>query len=161
MANQVIKSQGTDLFVINTETNEVLDIGCVTSISGITSPTDQIETTCLQDQSRQYVSGLKTPGTATFGIYLDTQNPTHLALHAAYNAGTNLVFAIAFSDGTGEPTVTDGDVELPDSRSWIQFEGYVSDFPFSFEQNSVVSSDLSVQISGEVFLLARVIPEED
>ncbi|WP_366525632.1 phage tail tube protein [uncultured Microbulbifer sp.] len=37
---------------------------------------------------------------------------------------------------------------LPDSRTWFTFEGYVADFPFDFQQNSLVTGEMSIQRSG-------------
>lgn len=151
-----IKTQGTNLYALDPEDNTVLEVGCITSLDGISSPKDQVETTCLQDNARTYVPGLETPGTATFGIYTDTSDESHVRLHELYKLGRNMRFAVGWSDGADAPTATTDDFTLPETRSWIIFEGYLSDFPFSFATNSVVSSDISVQISGEVSMIPRV-----
>ena len=36
---------------------------------------------------------------------------------------------------------------LPTTRSWISFDGYISDLPFDFALNAVVSSNISIQVS--------------
>ncbi|MNT93817.1 hypothetical protein D3C72_2353800 [compost metagenome] len=48
------------------------------------------------------------------------------------------------------PTLnTEGDdFELPTTRTWFVFQGYVADFPFDFAANSVVSTAVSIQRSG-------------
>lgn len=38
---------------------------------------------------------------------------------------------------------------LPTTRTWIEFEGFLQNFPFSFQQNSSVQSAVTVRISGE------------
>ncbi|MDI5890599.1 phage tail tube protein [Halomonas rhizosphaerae] len=53
--------------------------------------------------------------------------------------------------GTGATaTATLGDTVfvLPTTRSWLQYEGYVADFPFNFATDSIVNTDVSVQRSG-------------
>ncbi|MGM0927524.1 MAG: phage tail tube protein [Pseudomonadota bacterium] len=53
--------------------------------------------------------------------------------------------------GTGATaTATLGDTVfvLPDSRTWLLFNGYVADFPFNFATDSIVNTDVSVQRSG-------------
>ena len=37
----------------------------------------------------------------------------------------------------------------PTTRTWIAYDGYLANFPFSFQQNSNVQSAVTVQISGE------------
>lgn len=59
-----VKTQGTNLYAMDPDTGDVIDVGCVTQISGIDETLEQIETTCLGDDSRTYVAGLATPGTA-------------------------------------------------------------------------------------------------
>lgn len=152
-----VKSQGTDLYAIDPDNDEVIDVGCITSISGIDTSIEQVETTCLNDTSRSYIAGLGTPGTATFGIQTDPQDPVHVRLLELKNAGTTLQWAIGWSDGTEPPTVDalDGDFELPASRSWLTFEGYMNSYPFEFALNSVVTSNIGIQVSGDPVLVPK------
>lgn len=151
-----IETQGTKLYVIDPADESLIEVGCVTSIDGIDTTVEQIETTCLDDLARTYVSGLATPGAATFGINFDPDDTTHIRLHELKVAGTTLTWAVGFSDGTADPTVDSGGTfDLATSRSWIRFDGYMNAYPFSFEQNSVVQSSIGIQISGEPQLFAK------
>lgn len=157
-----IKTQGSNLYVIDPLTNTVLDVGCFQSVDGLSATRDQIDVTCMPDQARRYVAGLITPGSATFPIMVDPQNPTHLRIHELSKTGENLQWAIGWSDNTGlAPTAaldSAGEPEfvLPESRTWLVFEGYISDFPFSFAANDVVKSTIGLQLSGETTLIPRV-----
>ena len=63
-------------------------------------------------------------------------------------AGDKLNWALGWSDGTAPPTAdSDGEVVPAGARSWITFNGYISDLPFDFALNAVVSSSVSVQVS--------------
>jgi hypothetical protein len=154
-----MKTQGTELYVIDPEDGSVIEVGCVTSIDGIDVQIEQNEVTCLQDLVRRYEAGLGTPGQATFGIYTNPQDPTHVRLHELKVEGASLVWAVGWSDGTGTPPTVSGssagnyDFTLPDSRSWIRFEGFMSSFPFSFQQNTSVQSNIAIQVSGEPSLI--------
>lgn len=146
-----ILSQGTEIFYIDPADDSVNRVVCATSFSPGGNPADQIETTCLEDFDRSYEPGLRTPGQATMSINADPTNESHLRLHelAESNPSPTLQWAIGWSDGTDAPTVgSDGTFDLPDSRTWFTFEGYVSDFPFDFAQNTVVTSELTIQRSG-------------
>lgn len=151
-----IKTQGTDLFAIDPDDGTIIDVGCITSISGVDTSIEQIETTCLNDDARTYIAGLGTPGTATFGIQTDPQDPVHVRLLELKNAGTTLQWAIGWSDGETAPTVgVDGDFDLPATRSWLTFEGYMNSYPFEFALNSVVTSNIGIQVSGDPVLVPK------
>lgn len=149
-----IKTQGTRLFAIDPGASgqqpQVLSVGCPTSIDGIDTTLEQIETTCLGDQTRTYVSGLATPGSASFEIQFDPADNSHVRMHELKVAGIKLDWALGFSDGTQQPTLdSNNNFELPTTRSWIAFQGFMNSYPFSFQLNSVVTSTVGIQISGE------------
>lgn len=155
-----IKSQGTDLYTIDPATGALLDVGCITSLDGIDTAIDQIETTCLNDLTRTYEAGLSTPGAATFGLQFDPSEVNHVRLHQLKTAGTQLKWAIGFSDGTVAPTTgtdSSGDEEfvLPPARSWLVFDGYMNSFPFTFGLNTMVTSTVGIQVSGEPVLIPK------
>lgn len=151
-----VKTQGTDLFAIDPEDGSLLEVGCVTSIDGIDTTIEQIETTCLSSLARTYIAGLLTPGAATFGINTDPSDDSHVRLHQLKTAGTELSWALGWSDGTADPTVGSPDAFiLPTSRSWITFQGFMNSFPFAFAQNSVVQSTVGIQISGDPVLVPK------
>lgn len=149
------KTQGSDLYLVDPEDNTLIEVGCVTSIDGIDTTLEQIETTCLSSSARTYEAGLATPGTATFGINTDPKDASHLRLHQLKVAGTTLKWALGWSESPGTaPTVdSQGDFVLPPARSWITFEGFMNSFPFSFQQNAVVQSTVGIQVSGEPVLI--------
>jgi hypothetical protein len=151
------KTQGTELYFIDPDTFAVRKVGCVTALNGLTAGRDQIETTCLDSEAREYMAGMATPGAAQFTINFDPADASHVRLHELYVAGTTLDFALGWSDGTGiAPTSDSTAFDLPTTRTWIAFEGYVSDLPFDFALNSVVSSQVSIQVSGFPTLVPKV-----
>lgn len=148
-----VLAQGTEIFYIDPTASEpqVMRVVCATSFDPGGNPADQIEDTCLEDTTRSYQPGLRTPGQATLSINADPCNASHLNLYELSQTDPSPVlhWAVGWSDGTSEPTIgPDGDFELPEDRTWFVFDGYVADFPFSFAANSVVTSDVSIQRSG-------------
>lgn len=153
-------TQGTQIYFIDTDSNET-----VTPVTGVTSfnpggnPADQIETTALESTTRSYVAGLRTPGQASLTINADPTDASHITLfgHTQADPQPVLKWAIGWSDGTAAPTVNSaGEWVLPSTRTWITFEGYISDFPFDFSQNTVVTSSVSIQRSGAATFTAKV-----
>lgn len=145
-----LKTKGTHLYFIDPATPDTVHrIGCPTSITGPSSPIDQIEVTCLESTAREYTGGLKSPGTAQFTINLDFTDSSHVLLKELFTAGTDLKWALGYSDGTANPTALTGDFVFPTTRSYFSFEGYISDFTEQFDLNAVVVSNVSIQVSGE------------
>lgn len=145
-----VKAQGTQLYFIDPDDNSVVEVACITELTGLSQSRDQIETTCLSDNERSYEAGLATPGQANFGIYPDPAEASHIRLHELAVLGTKLDWAAGWSDGKGiDPTGVDSNgFDLPTTRTWLTFNGYISDFPFDFAQNAVVTSNLGIQTSG-------------
>lgn len=141
-------TQGTQLYFLDPEAG-VTEVDCATAINGIEATRDQIETTCLAGTSRTYEPGMPTPGQASVTINFDPSEPSHVRLHELYRAGTKVEWAVGWSDGTAAPTEgTEEDFELPTSRSWITFNGFIANVPFDFALNAVVGSTMPIQLSG-------------
>lgn len=148
-----VLTQGTHVFFIDPTgtTPEVVKVECATSFNPGGNPSDQVEDTCLEAFERTYKNGLRTPGQASLGLNADPQYASHVKMHELNqeNPQRKLKWVIGWSDGTAPPTVgTGGDFELPESRTWFEFEGYISDFPFDFQQNTVVKTEATIQRSG-------------
>lgn len=155
-----VTTQGTQIYILDPEASggpEILTIACATSLDGFGAPREQIEDTCLESSSRTYQPGLKTPGTATVTINADPSNASHVRLHELYTAGTKFDFAIGWGDGTAAPTIdTAGELEFPTSRTYLTGEdAYVSDFPFNFSLNAIVTSGVTLQLSGDLTLFPK------
>jgi len=151
-----IVTQGTQLYIFDGK--KVSEVECITSFTPGGNSADQIEDTCLnQRSSRTYKKGLRTPAQASVGLNADPVNASHINLHqlAESDDETLLTFAVGWSDGTAAPTVgtqgaegvVDG-LSLPNTRTWFVFQGYVSDFPFDFQANAVVTTTATIQRSG-------------
>ena len=149
-------AQGTQVYALvpiagNPTTYEVLEVECATAFNPGGNPADQIETTCLSEKVRSYMRGLRTPGQATLTLNADPRNASHVRLHQLSEDDSieSIKWAVGWSDGTGiEPTVEDDDFVLPTTRTWFIFDGYVSDFPFDFAANTVVTTAATIQRSG-------------
>jgi tail tube protein len=111
----------------------------------------------MNSNARTYEAGLATPGTASFTINFDPDDSSHTRLHELYVAGTKVDWALGWSDGTVAPVPdTAGFNTAAVARSFIYFNGYVSDLPFDFALNTVVTSNVSVQVSDFPLLVEAV-----
>lgn len=150
-----VLTQGTQIFFIDPEFDSngpgVREVECATTFNPGGNPADQIEDTCLSATTRSYKPGLRTPGQATLGLNADPQNESHVRLHelSESDPSPTLKWAVGWADGTALPTLdSNGDFQLPTTRTWFIFEGYVSDFPFDFAANTVVTTQAAIQRSG-------------
>lgn len=144
-------TQGTKVFFIDPDDRSLVQVECATAFNPGGNPADQLEDTCLEDFERSYKPGLRTPSTATLTLNADSANASHIRLYEVSqdNPPPTMKWAIGWSDGNADPVVdSNGDFNLPNTRTWFRFDGYVSDFPFDFQLNSVVTSDVIIQRSG-------------
>lgn len=158
-----MRTAGTELYFIDPDDCSVVQVGCPTSITGLDSTIEQLETTCLESTARTYEAGLATPGTASFTLSLDPQDPSHTRLLELKAAGTTLQWVIGFPDGigidpTGDSTTDiDCDFNLPTTRTWLRFEGFVNSFAFDFSLNAVIGATVGIQVSGDPTLIPKVV----
>ena len=146
-----IKTQGSKLYCIDPETHEVLGVQCMTQFNPGGAPADQLEDTCMEDTSgtRTYKPGLRTPGQASVDIKPDPANASHVRMFELSQGDVkNLDWALGWSDGDEDPTADSNGFNLPATRTWLTFNGYIADFPFNFALNTLVEGTISIQRSG-------------
>ena len=159
-----VLSQGTYIYFIHPSYDSsgpaIVRLQCATSFNPGGAPRDQLDDSCLEDQDAKSKQGMRRPGVATIGINPDPQYESHGLLFDLFNGNeqVDLKFAVGWSDGVAEPTLdTDGDFNLPTSRTWFLFEGYVSDFPFDHALNTIIAGTVSVQRSGGASWVRKVV----
>lgn len=147
-----VKTKGTELWLVQEDSAgfEMIKIGCPTGITGLGGAKSQIETTCLDSQEMEFVSGFASPGQVSVALDFDPAKISHQELWDLFEAQNDeRRWVIGFSDGTAPPTVdTAGVVTYPTTRTYIDFVGYVADLPLDFALNSVVKSTMQIQRSG-------------
>lgn len=153
-----VLAQGTELYaLVPTEADatvfEALKLVCPTSINLGEDSTDEIDATCLDESTRKTLPGVETPGTVSVPIYPDPSIPEHKRFFNLQRK--TLKWALGWSDGTGiEPGVKapvgyEGyDFDLPATRTWCLFEGYIENFPFDFQTNTLVTANVTIKRSG-------------
>ena len=153
-----MRTAGTELYFLDPDDCSVVQVGCPTSITGLDSTIDQLETTCLESTARTYEAGLATPGTATFTLNLNPQDASHIRLQEMKTAGVSTRWVIGFPDaiGTAPTCAVDSDGEcafvLPPNRTWLEFEGFVNSYAFDFSLNALITATVGIQVSGDPVL---------
>lgn len=67
---------------------------------------------------------------------------------SGYVSAPTVTFSGAGTGAAGTAVLGEYDFSLPTTRTWFLFDGYVSDFPFSFAGNAVVTTAATIQRSG-------------
>lgn len=155
MTTGTIKTQGTELFlldVLTTTDPTVVKLSCPTGITGLGGAADQIEDTCLDTTTdRTYKRGLGNPGQVSVPFNYIPSNSSHQLLFALKDAGSDVKWLLAFSDGTAQPTVdTDGEFVYPASRTAAKFTAYLADINIDVATNEIVRGTLTLQRSGGI-----------
>jgi len=154
-----MRTAGTELYFLDPDDCSVVQVGCPTSITGLDSTIEQLETTCLESTARTYEAGLATPGTATFTLNINPQDASHKRLLELKAAGLSTKWVIGFPDaiGTAPSGAVDSDGEcgftLPPNRTWLEFEGFVNSYAFDFSMNALITATVGVQVSGDPVLI--------
>ncbi|MGH8556451.1 MAG: phage tail tube protein [Methylococcales bacterium] len=150
-----IKTQGTELFFIDTISSsgaEILKLLCPTGITGLGGPADQIDDTCLDAIERTFVRGLGNPGQVSVPFIIKSPAPiSHQLLFTLRDLGIDLDWLICLSDGVALPTLNMAEEFVPPmGRTSFGFVGYISDVAIDVAGNEVVRGTLTIQRSGEV-----------
>lgn len=158
-------AQGSQLFFIDPDTKAVVKVDCPTGFNPGGAPADQLEDTCIDATTKTYKKGLRTPGQATVNLMADPKYASHIRLYELYSQdddsedNKDIQWAIGWSDGKNIfPTAdSNGEFVFPTTRSWLPFEGYITDFPFDFQTNTLVATAMTIQRSGLAPWIPKVV----
>ena len=142
------KTQGLSLF-FQKSASLIVKCGRVVDVSNFGGTRTQIDTTDTDDtEEMQFIAGLKSPGQITVNLNADFDLESQEDLEALYDSGESVTWFLGMSDGTSVPTVAADVFTIPDTRTFIQFEGFIADMPIGWAKNDIGRGTLQVQRSG-------------
>lgn len=150
-----VKTQGSELFLVDTLTSSVaavLKMACPTGITGLGGAADQIDDTCLDDlEDKSFVRGLGNPGQVTVPFNLKPAEASHQILFDLKAAGDTVGWMACLSDGVTAPTLDSVDALVaPAGRTSFAFNAYIADVTIDIATNEIVRGTLTLQRSGAV-----------
>ena len=146
-----LRTQGTNVFAF--DGTSITQLVCVTGIDLGSDSTSKIDKTCLEEtKSKSYIPGLSDPGEGSLSIKLDLKNASHLKLIQWAENRKELEFYIGASDSIAPPTVATNKVSLPTGRSFWSFKGALTPAVPTFEADSIVGYQFTLQRSTGVTL---------
>lgn len=152
----VVKTQGTELFFVDTLTSSVaaiVKLACPTGITGLGGAADQIEDTCLDNLTdKTYQRGLGNPGQVSVPFNLIPRDVSHQLLFDLKDAGTVINFLACLSESSTDPTTVDSNDKIvaPNDRTSFSFDAYIADVNIDIATNEIVRGTLTLQRSGVV-----------
>ncbi|CAM0579088.1 phage tail tube protein [Acinetobacter baumannii] len=154
-----VKAQKTQLFTVIAGT--VVRFICPKRISFGQDSFGKIDVTCLDADVKEYERGMRDPGEGAIGIDLDDENTSHDKLLEIAASGEKLQWYVGSSHSVTPPTydATTG-IDLPETRSWWSFEGYLNDAaPNDIEVDTVIGYEFTlVRTSGVTYTKRTVTP---
>lgn len=150
MTTGTILTQGTRLFFALSD-SEILKVACPTGITGLGGAGDQIDTTCLDSEEREFARGMLNPAAITVPINFIPASAAHQALIALRESGALVSWMIAMSDNTGTPSTLDSNSRLiSPGPTTAEFLAYVADLNVDIATNEIVRATVTLQRSGAV-----------
>ena len=149
-----LNAQGTQLYFLDPDSSnlDIIEVDCLTSLDGLSSPLGEEDTTCLSDLGSTVEPTVFQAGSMTFTVRFDPAVESHVRLYELYRTKRKLKWAVGMSDGLDiVPTGVDsaGDITLPTTRSWLTVTGYIQEFPWTFAIGTRVTNNLTIRTDGE------------
>ncbi len=134
-----VLSYGAKLRVKDPATNTKIDVGGLTDFNGPQTSRGEIETTTLCSTAKEYALDLKDLGTFTSTMQTRYGDPAQQILLTNMDSTDTLEFDLTLpDDGYGNGAVT------------ITFDGRVQSFPVQGSMGQVITTSLSIRITGDV-----------
>lgn len=129
-------SQGTTLDVSTDGGTVYIPLSCqLTGFSGPGSTADEIEVTTLCSTAKEFIAGLNDWGSIALNGHFDPADVGVDQLRTLHESGAIADWKIVWSDA--------------DATEWT-FQGYVSEFAVSAEQNTALGMTAAVRVSGAI-----------
>lgn len=147
-----VLTQGTHVFLLHD--GAVTRIRKAISINPGSAPAGQIDDTTLDDTVfMQNRASLREPGQGSLSLRADPGEASHVTLFELSETAPSprIRIAIGWADGTEPPTAgTGGGFDFPAGRTFTDFECQITDFPFDFQQNATVATEVTLQRTGGI-----------
>ena len=151
-----MKTQGTHFFIKDISGSEpvVLKFACPTGVTGLNSGgADEIDTTCLDAQTKSFELGLFDGGELSIPFIFDPDENSHRAAFALSALKETTEACIALSDGTNPPTLdTSMMFVAPVGRTSFIIPALIKNVPIDIAGNEVVRGTLTIRVNGSTLV---------
>ncbi|MCH7307566.1 hypothetical protein MMO38_05320 [Acinetobacter sp. NIPH 1852] len=153
-----IKVQKTQVFYF--DGTAIIPVVCAKSIDLGQDSEEDVDVTCLDSDEVDTDAGQVTPGEGSLAVDFDDENSSHLQLLALSKTvpKQTVHWYLGSSHSTDAPTVTGGVVDLPPTRTWWEFDGYLKRAAPTFEKGQHVGYSFPLKRRSSVQETIRTIP---
>lgn len=145
---KAIKTQKTQLyFAIAAQATK---LGAITNFNGLGGQKPEIDTTNLDSEAKEFLTGLEDSGTFSVNVNIDPKDTSQEQVFALKDSGEVVAWALCLSDGAAAPTANAGDLAAPDDRSCFIFAATVQQFTVSGEADNIVKGQITLRITGKI-----------
>jgi len=152
VVDNAFETKGTHLYFVDPVTHAAVKLTCPTGITGIGGGSkDKIDTTCLDETGayRTYVGGFADASEVSVPFILYKGDGSHESLFTMRDSNSVVSWLVGLSDSSTAPTVTSNfELDPPNARTCLTFDGYVSNLTIDAATNEVVRGTLTIQPSG-------------
>ncbi|MDQ8951942.1 phage tail tube protein [Acinetobacter rudis] len=144
MASKKLKVQGSRFFAFDGE--NIKRMQCLKTFDPGSDSTTKIDDTCLDEpDTKSSVPGLSDPGDGSLGFDIDIKNPSHLEIVEWANQKKQLTIIVGSADSDAVPTVEDGALIFPKTRTWWVFDATLTTPVWKFDQDTLVNCTITMQ----------------
>ena len=159
MAKKGVLSNGTAVWIVHGTVPTLTKMGCIKALVLGDDSAAEVDTTCLEETDTKTSDyGLTTPGEGSISIDTDPKNLSHMTLLQLASGKEKVHVYVGWSDGVSEPTLTVGDIELPETRTWSHFEAIVRKGSPVFVVDAMVNHTIPMKRQTEVTEEFKVTP---
>lgn len=151
MARKGVLSNGTAVWIVHGTVPVLTKMGCIKALVLGDDSATEIDNTCLEETSTKTSEyGLTTPGEGSISIDTDPTNLSHMTLLQLASGKEKIMVYVGWADGVAEPTLVEGEIELPTSRTWSSFEAIVRKGSPVFAVDAMVNHTIPMKRQTEV-----------
>jgi hypothetical protein len=138
---QKISSQGATFEVVDpvASPDTFVNVGNFRGATGIRSGTrTEIDVTDLQSQAKEYILGLKDPGSMQINILYDPMDAGQIILENLLNSSVAVPFRLSVPNPAVSPPFTT-----------LTYNGFITSFPFDVGVDAALPGTVTVRVTGD------------
>lgn len=150
--------QGSRWWAYDKVTASLIRLECLKTFEPGSDSAGKIEITCLDDEdTKSYLPGLTDPGEGSMGFDFDEENASHMQIYTWADAKKELtLIQAAKCDQSIVPTVENGELKIPDTRTFWRHEVTLTSPSWKFDADALVNCTVTLQRRAKTTLLAKV-----
>lgn len=152
-----MRVQGSRWWAFDKVTATLMRLECLKTFEPGSDSAGKIEDTCLDEEdTKSYLPGLTDLGEGSMGFDFDEENASHMQIYAWADAKKDLtIIQAAKGDQTIVPTVEDGELKIPNTRTFWRHEASLTSPAWKFDADGLVNCTVTLQRRAKTTFLPK------